>query len=438
MANVIIVGTQWGDEGKGKIVDIYAREADVVARFQGGNNAGHTLVVQGRQTILHLVPSGILHNHKTCILGNGMVVDPTILIREIDELREKDLFPPDTKLFISENAHLIMPYHRSLDGARETRQGAAKIGTTGKGIGPAYEDKIARTGIRFCDLLDSETFGELLRVNVEEKNFYLTNFYNDNPVEYNAIFNEYCAYADRLREYAANTSVIIDKAINNGCHILFEGAQGCHLDIDYGTYPFVTSSNTSAGSACCGSGIGPTRIDAVVGICKAYTTRVGEGPFVTELSGEMGERIQKAGAEFGATTGRKRRCGWIDMVLIRQSVRVSGITGIALTKLDVLTGIDKIQICVAYKTISGEFTEYVPSDIKLFEQCRPVYEEMDGWSEDISKAKTIGELPVNARRYISRLEELAGVKISLLSVGPGRDETIMLENPFDEFDSSER
>ena len=359
-----------------------------------------------------------------------MVIDPAVLIREIDELQEKNLFPPDTKLYISENAHIIMPYHRRLDGAREARKGAAKIGTTGRGIGPAYEDKITRTGIRLCDLLNRETFSEMLRRNVEEKNFYLTKFYNDKPVEYDAIFAEYTVYADRLREYAANTSLIIDRKIKKGEHVLFEGAQGCHLDIDYGTYPFVTSSNTSAGGACCGTGIGPTKIDAVVGICKAYTTRVGEGSFVTELTGEMGERIQKAGAEFGATTGRKRRCGWLDMVLIKESVRISGITSIALTKLDVLTGIDKIKICVAYKTNDGEFAEYVPPDTKLFEQCQPVYEEMDGWSEDIRRAKTMDDLPVNARKYIERLEELAGVKMSLVSVGPGRNETIMLANPF--------
>ncbi len=430
MAQVIIVGTQWGDEGKGKIVDLYAHEADVIARFQGGNNAGHTLVVEGRQTILHLVPSGILHNRKICILGNGMVIDPEVLLREIDELCEKNLFPPDTKLYISENAHIIMPYHRRLDVVRETKKGVAKIGTTGRGIGPAYEDKIARTGIRLCDLLDSETFGEMLRVNVEEKNFYLTQFYNDKPLEYDAIFDEYCGYADRLRQYAANTSLIIDQEIKKGRDILFEGAQGCHLDIDHGTYPFVTSSNTAAGSACCGAGIGPTRIDAVVGICKAYTTRVGEGPFVTELTGAVGKKIQKVGCEFGATTGRKRRCGWLDMVLVKQSVRVSGITGIALTKLDVLTGIDPIRICVGYKTDNEQFSESVPPDAKLLGQCRPVYEEMEGWSEDITGARAMNDLPANARRYIKRLEELAGVKMSLVSVGPGRDETIMLGSPF--------
>jgi len=353
------------------------------------------------------------------------------LLQEIDELHGQNLFPADTTLYISHNAHIIMPYHKSLDKAREARKGKTKIGTTGRGIGPAYEDKIVRTGIRLCDLLDSETFGEMLRTNVEEKNFYLTQFYNEEPVEYDAILDQYCGYADRLRQYAANTSLMIDQEIKKGRDILFEGAQGCHLDIDYGTYPFVTSSNTAAGSACCGSGVGPTKIDAVVGICKAYTTRVGEGPFVTELSGAIGEKIQTVGCEFGATTGRKRRCGWLDMVLVRQSVRVSGITGIALTKLDVLTGIDPIRICVGYKTDNEQFSEAVPPNTKVLGQCSPVYEEMEGWSEDITGAKTMDDLPVNARRYIKRLEELADVKMSLVSVGPGRDETIMLDNPFD-------
>jgi len=430
MAQAIVVGTQWGDEGKGKIVDLFAREADAIVRFQGGNNAGHTLVVEGRQTILHLVPSGILHDHKICILGNGMVIDPEVLLREIDELHERNLFPPDTRLYVSHNAHIIMPYHKSLDRAREMKRGRAKIGTTGRGIGPAYEDKIARTGIRVCDLLDGETFGEMLRANVEEKNFYLTQFHNDSPVEHAAIFDEYSGYAGRLRQYAADTSLILDREIKKGKDVLFEGAQGCHLDIDHGTYPFVTSSNTAAGSACCGAGIGPTRIDAVVGICKAYTTRVGEGPFITELTGDLGERLQQVGCEFGATTGRKRRCGWLDMVLVRQSVRVSGITGLALTKLDVLTGIDPIKVCVAYRTGSEEFSESVPPDTKVLGRCSPVYEEMEGWTEDISGAKTMDDLPSRAKRYIERLEELAGVPMYLVSVGPGREETILLESPF--------
>ena len=430
MATVIVVGTQWGDEGKGKIVDIYAQEADVIARFQGGNNAGHTLVVEGEQTILHLIPSGILHNYKTCILGNGMVINPKVLIQEIDELKGRHLLPPDTKLFISEYAHIIMPYHQRLDSARENRKGKSKIGTTGRGIGPAYEDKITRTGIRFCDLLDDDTFREKLDNNIEEKNFYLTEFCREEPVDGEAIYKEYLEYADRLREYAANTSIIIDREIKNGKNILFEGAQGCHLDIDHGTFPFVTSSNTVSGSACCGTGIGPTKVDAVVGICKAYTTRVGEGPFVTELTDETGERIQKVGKEFGATTGRRRRCGWLDMVLVKQSVRVSGITEIALTKLDVLTGIDKLKICVGYKTDHEEFTEHVPSNLKILEQCQPVYEEFDGWTEDITVFRNVEELPVAAKRYIQKLEELAEVSVTLISVGAGRDETIIQKSPF--------
>lgn len=430
MAQVIIVGTQWGDEGKGKIVDLYAREADVIARFQGGNNAGHTLVVEGRQTILHLVPSGILHDHKICILGNGMVIDPAVLLGEIDELKEQDLLPANTRLCISENAHIIMPYHRRLDGARETKKGSAKIGTTGRGIGPAYEDKVARTGIRMCDLLDGETFKAMLRANVEEKNCLLTQCYKDTAVEYDAIFDEYSGYADRLRGYVANTSLILEQEIRKGRDILFEGAQGCHLDIDHGTYPFVTSSNTAAGNACCGAGIGPTRIDAVIGICKAYTTRVGAGPFVTELTGEVGDRMQSVGCEFGATTGRKRRCGWIDMVLVRQAVRIAGITGIALTKLDVLTGIDPLRICVGYKIDDKIFSESVPPTAKALGECIPVYEEMPGWTEDIGGSKTMDDLPANARKYIMRLEGLAGVPVSLVSVGPGRSETIMLANPF--------
>lgn len=430
MANVVVVGTQWGDEGKGKIVDLYAEDADVIARFQGGNNAGHTLVVKGVQTILHLIPSGILHNNKICIVGNGVVVDPKVIIQEIDELKNRQLLPHDTKLFVSENAHIIMPYHRRLDIARESKKGGKKLGTTGRGIGPCYEDKVARIGIRLCDLLDDETFREKLKRNVEVKNFFLTEYFKEEPVDEEAIYNEYRKYADRLRQYVADTSMIINEEIEKGKNILFEGAQGCHLDIEHGTFPFVTSSSTVAGNACCGTGVGPTKIGSVVGICKAYTTRVGEGPFVTELTDDIGNRIQEVGKEFGATTGRKRRCGWLDMVLIRQSVRVSGITGIAITKLDVLTGIDKLKICIGYKTDGKEFTESIPSNLQTLAQCQPVYEEMDGWTEDISKARDIRELPTNARKYIERVEELAGVKAFLVSVGAGRNETIIVKNPF--------
>lgn len=427
---VIVVGTQWGDEGKGKIVDLYAESADVIARFQGGNNAGHTLVVKGEQTILHLIPSGILHNNKICIVGNGVVLDPKVIIEEIDNLKSRNLFPSSTKLFVSENVHIIMPYHRRLDIARESRKGGKKIGTTGRGIGPCYEDKVTRVGIRLCDLLDDKVFREKLKRNVEEKNFFLTEFFKEEPVDEQAIYDEYREYADRLRQYAANTSIILNREFKNGKDILFEGAQGNHLDVDYGTYPFVTSSNTVAGNACCGSGMGPTKISAVVGICKAYTTRVGGGPFITELTDDIGERIQKVGMEFGATTGRKRRCGWLDIVMVRQSARVSGITGIAITKLDVLTGIEKLKVCVGYKIDGKDFTESVPSNLQILSQCQPIYEEMEGWTEDITKARSIQELPTNARKYVEQVEKLTGVKVFVASVGAGREETIIVENPF--------
>jgi adenylosuccinate synthase len=432
MANVVVVGTQWGDEGKGKVVDIYAENADVIARFQGGNNAGHTLVVGGKQTILHLIPSGILHAGKLCIIGNGVVVDPPVLLEEMDTLKNRGLLPDSTRLLVSEKAHIIMPYHRRIDVARESHSVGKKIGTTGRGIGPAYEDKIARVGIRLCDLLDDEIFHEKLDRNVEEKNFYLTKLFSEEPVDGKAIYEEYRGYAERLRPYAADCSLVMQRQIDQGKRILFEGAQGTHLDIDHGTFPYVTSSSTVAANACCGTGVGPSSIHSVVGICKAYTTRVGEGPFLTELKDETGAKLQQVGQEFGATTGRKRRCGWLDMVLIRQSVRVSGITGIALTKLDVLTGIDKLKICIGYKTEKEEFTVSVPANLRDLSRCRPIYAEMDGWTEDIRGARRIADLPLNTRRYIERLEELSGVKLVLISVGPDRDETIILNNPFED------
>ncbi len=430
MANVVVVGTQWGDEGKGKIVDLYAQGADVIARFQGGNNAGHTLVVGGEQTILHLIPSGILHNHKTCIIGNGVVIDPKVLLEEIDALKKRNLFPSDTRLHVSEEAHVIMPYHRALDVAREQSKGDGKIGTTGRGIGPAYEDKVERVGIRICDLIDDEVFREKLAKNVEEKNFCLVKRYGQEPLDGKAVYDEYRVYAERIRPYVMNTSIILDHEIKKGKKVLFEGAQGSHLDVDHGTYPFVTSSNTVAGNACSGTGIGPTRIQSIVGICKAYTTRVGGGPFMTELKDEIGKRMQTIGCEVGATTGRKRRCGWLDMVMVRQSVRVSGISGLAITKLDVLAGIEKLRICVGYQLGGEEYTEAVPANIRVLSQCKPVYEELDGWTEDISKAKKLGELPANARKYLERLEALAGVPLYVVSVGPGREETMVLNNPF--------
>jgi len=430
MANVAVIGTQWGDEGKGKVVDLYAEQADVIARFQGGNNAGHTLVVGGRKTILHLIPSGILHENKICIIGNGVVVDPAVLLQEIEELHKGALFPPSTKLMVSERAHLIMPYHRSIDQAREAHNSGKKIGTTGRGIGPAYEDKVARTGIRVIDLYNEETLREKLRRALEEKNFLLKRLFGQKPLDENEIAAECFAFAVKLKPYVADTSLILEKAQRNGKKILFEGAQGSQLDVDFGTYPYVTSSNTAAGNASCGSGIGASAINKVVGICKAYTTRVGEGPFPTELHDEIGEHMQKVGQEFGATTGRKRRCGWLDMVLVRQAVRVSGINALAITKLDVLTGLDKIKICVGYKTASGEYTHAVPADMSILSQSRPVYEEFAGWKEDILHARKMTDLPLNAQKYLKRMGELAGTKIILVSVGSGREETISLQDPF--------
>lgn len=430
MANVAIIGTQWGDEGKGKVVDLYAQDADVIARFQGGNNAGHTIVIKGEQSIFHLIPSGILHDNKVCIIGNGVVVNPKVLLQEIDGLTARGVLPPNTKLYVSEKAHVIMPYHWRLDMARESHGLGKKIGTTGRGIGPTYEDKIARVGIRMCDLLDEQVFREKLAKNVEEKNFYLTKLFREEPLDSEAIYREYTVYADRLRPYVADTSIIIEDQIKRGKKILFEGAQGSHLDIDHGTYPYVTSSNTVSGNASCGTGVGPSAVGDVIGICKAYTTRVGEGPFLTELTDEIGDKLREVGHEYGATTGRKRRCGWLDLVLVRQSKRLSGITGIALTKLDVLTGIEKLKICVGYKTQQGKSTESVPSNPRMLAQCEPVYEVLDGWKENITKAKKIEELPYNTRRYIERLEELAGIQSVLVSVGAGREETIILKNPF--------
>ena len=431
MANVAVVGAQWGDEGKGKIVDLYTLKADVVARFQGGNNAGHTLVVKGKTTILHLIPSGILHDHKICIIGNGVVFDPKVFLQELKELNEGGLFPSSTKLYVSEKTHVIMPYHRSLDQAREARNTGKKIGTTGRGIGSAYEDKVARTGIRVGDLYEPGLLLEKVRHSLEEKNYLFKNFFGVAPLDPQAVADEYLAYAEKIRPYVADTSLILAGEIQKGKKILFEGAQGCHLDVDHGTYPYVTSSNTVSGNAACGSGVGPGAISKVVGICKAYTTRVGEGPFPTELKDAIGDHLQKIGQEFGATTGRKRRCGWLDMVLVRQAVRVSGISTLAITKLDVLTGLPKIKICVGYKTAGGECREAVPASLKRFSTCEPVYEEFDGWTENIASAQNISELPVNARKYIQRLKELSGAGIALVSVGAGRDETIQLENPFE-------
>ena len=378
MANVIIIGTQWGDEGKGKIVDLLAARADVVVRFQGGNNAGHTMVVDGEQFISHLVPSGILQG-KTCLIGNGVVVDPAVLIEEMDYLDGKGIDVGIDRIKVSERAHLIMPYHQAIDLARENQKGDKKIGTTGRGIGPTYEDKATRRGVRFIDLLEPETFAEKVRTLLDEKNFYLKNYFSAATLDAEDIIDTYRRYADRLAPHVTNVSITLDEAIKSGHQVLFEGAQGTHLDIDHGTYPFVTSSNTVAGNACCGSGIGPGAVTDVIGIVKAYTTRVGAGPFPCELFDATGACIQEKGVEFGATTGRKRRCGWLDTVIVRNAVRLNGLTGLAITKLDVLGGLDELKICTGYEYKGSRLKDF-PASLKVLAECTPLYETLPGWS----------------------------------------------------------
>ncbi|MDY7033455.1 MAG: adenylosuccinate synthase, partial [Thermodesulfobacteriota bacterium] len=398
MTNVIIVGTQWGDEGKGKIVDFLAEQADTIVRFQGGNNAGHTVVVKDEALVLHLLPSGILHPHKKCIIGNGVVIDPKELLEEIDLIKSKGYALDKDCLLISEAAHLIMPYHKQVDIAREKLKGGKKIGTTGRGIGPTYEDKVGRIGIRAIDLLDSDVLREKLESALKEKNFYLVNHLKEKSVDVEEIYAECIDFSAKMREYISDTSVILNQEMKEGKNILFEGAQGTLLDVDHGTYPFVTSSNTVAAQACIGSGIGPTKIDKVVGISKAYTTRVGEGPFPVELKDEQGESLRKWGSEYGATTGRPRRCGWFDAVVVNHAVRLNGIDSFVITKLDVLNHFDTIKICTAYK-YKGKVLNEVPLSLKMLDACEPIYEEMDGWSSEISGIKEYSDLPDNAKRY---------------------------------------
>jgi adenylosuccinate synthase len=429
MSNVVVVGTQWGDEGKGKVVDLLTSRADMVVRFQGGNNAGHTLVVNGKETICHLIPSGILHEGKKCLIGNGVVVDPEVLLEEINTLTEKGIHISPQRLSLSERAHLIMPYHKAIDLAREEAKGKHKLGTTGRGIGPCYEDKAGRTGIRAMDLMESETLEEKIRSNLKEKNFFLTQFLDAEPLEVRPIFDRYVSMAEVLRPYITDVSSEIDTAIRSGEKVLFEGAQGTHLDIDHGTYPFVTSSNPVSGAVCTGAGVGPDKLHHIIGIIKAYTTRVGAGPFPTELLDETGDYIQEKGAEFGATTGRRRRCGWLDLVMMRDSIRLNGLTSLSITKLDVLTGLETIKICVAYD-LQGKRIDHKPASLKKLDQCTPIYEEMPGWKEEISSARHIDQLPPEARGYLGRIEQITGVPFSIISVGPVREQTIELKNPF--------
>jgi len=429
MSNVVVVGTQWGDEGKGKVVDILASRADLIVRFQGGNNAGHTLVVNGEQTICHLIPSGILHKDKKCLIGNGVVVDPEVLLEEIRILTGKGISITAKRLSLSEKAHLIMPYHKALDLAREAAKGKEKIGTTGRGIGPCYEDKVGRRGIRAIDLLDPKALEVKIRSNLEEKKFFLSKFFGADILEFQPIYDNYLEMADKISPFISNVSLEIDEAVRKGGKILFEGAQGTHLDIDHGTYPFVTSSNPVSGAVCAGAGVGPDKLHHIMGIVKAYTTRVGAGPFPTELLDETGVYLQEKGAEFGSTTGRRRRCGWLDLVMLRDSIRYNGLTSICVTKLDVLTGLDKIRICVAYN-LNGKSIDHMPADLKTLAQCEPIFEEFPGWKEEISYAGNMDQLPRKTRDYLERIEEVSDVPLSIVSVGPRREQTIEMMDPF--------
>ncbi|MBU8656805.1 adenylosuccinate synthase [Bacillus pumilus] len=427
MSSVVVVGTQWGDEGKGKITDFLSENAEVIARYQGGNNAGHTIKFDGVTYKLHLIPSGIFYKEKTCVIGNGMVVDPKALVTELAYLHERNVSTDNLR--ISNRAHVILPYHLKLDEVEEERKGANKIGTTKKGIGPAYMDKAARIGIRVADLLDREVFEEKLARNLEEKNRLLEKMYEAEGFKIEDILEEYYEYGQQVKKYVVDTSVVLNDALDEGRRVLFEGAQGVMLDIDQGTYPFVTSSNPVAGGVTIGSGVGPTKIQHVVGVSKAYTTRVGDGPFPTELHDEIGDQIREVGREYGTTTGRPRRVGWFDSVVVRHARRVSGITDLSLNSIDVLTGIETLKICVAYK-LNGEITEEFPASLNELAKCEPVYEEMPGWTEDITGVKNLSELPENARHYLERISQLTGIPLSIFSVGPDRSQTNVVRSVY--------
>ena len=422
MPAIVLLGAQWGDEGKGKATDILGDRVDYVVRYQGGNNAGHTVVIGDQKYALHLLPSGILSPNVIPVIGNGVVIDPAVLLEEIKGLNERGI--DTSKLVISSNAHLITPYHRTIDKVSERFLGKAKIGTTGRGIGPAYADKISRIGIRVQDLFDQSILEKKIESALRDKNQVLTKVFNRKDMEVGEILEEYLGYAEILRPYMADTALLLNQALDKGKTVLLEGSQGTLLDVDHGTYPFVTSSNPTAGGACTGSGIGPTKIERVIGIVKAYTTRVGSGPFPTELENEDGEKLRTIGHEYGTTTGRNRRCGWYDAPIARFAVRINGLTDFFLTKLDVLTGWEKIPVCVAYE-IDGKRVEEVPSSQTDFHHAVPIYEYLPGWTEDISKARDISDLPKNARDYITFLEEISGAPMSAIGVGPGRDETIV-------------
>ncbi|MGT2930455.1 adenylosuccinate synthase [Streptococcus dentasini] len=425
MTSVVVVGTQWGDEGKGKITDFLSQDAEVIARYQGGDNAGHTIVIDGKKFKLHLIPSGIFFPEKLAVIGNGVVINPKSLVKELDYLHTEGVSTDNLR--ISDRAHIILPYHIKLDQLQEASKGDNKIGTTNKGIGPAYMDKAARVGIRIADLLDKDIFADRLKANLAEKNRLFEKMYECDPLQFEDIFQEYYDYGQIIKNYVTDTSVILNDALDSGKRVLFEGAQGVMLDIDQGTYPFVTSSNPVAGGVTIGSGVGPSKINKVVGVCKAYTSRVGDGPFPTELSDATGDRIREVGHEYGTTTGRPRRVGWFDSVVMRHSRRVSGITNLSLNSIDVLSGLETVKICVAYD-LDGQRINHYPASLEQLKRCQPIYEELPGWSEDITDCRSLDELPENARNYVRRIGELVGVRISTFSVGPDRDQTNILDS----------
>lgn len=425
MSTLVVIGIQWGDEGKGKIVDFLTKKAHTVVRFQGGNNAGHTIVIDGKKYILHIIPSGILHKEKKCIIGNGVVIDPTVLISEIDNLRKKG-FEINDNIFISKAAHLIMPYHIAIE--KEFEKGK-KIGTTGRGIGPAYTDKIARHGIRIIDLYYPEVFIKKINANLSTINFLLENLYKAQSLKAEEIFSQYMDYGEKLSKYVADTDIIINNEIEAGRNVLFEGAQGTLLDIDHGTYPFVTSSSTIAGGVCTGAGISPLKINKIIGVMKAYTTRVGEGPFPSEIKDDLGEFIRQTGGEYGATTGRPRRCGWLDMVALKHAVRLNGLTGLAITKLDILDGLEKIKICTGYNH-NGDILDEFPKEIQILENCIPIYAELEGWNEKTSGITDFDKLPENAKKYIKTIETTLKTEVQMISTGQGREDIIVLRELF--------
>jgi adenylosuccinate synthase len=424
MAVRIVIGTQWGDEGKGKYIDMLAEDSDIVVRFSGGNNAGHTIVANGHKYALHLIPSGILHKDKTCVIGNGVVVDPSVLIKEMDNLKAKGV--STERLLISDRAHLIMPYHREFDALQESARGSESIGTTKRGIGPAYADKAERCGIRMCDLIDRDVFARKVRVSLEIKNMIIEKVYGGKGFNADDIIDEYEGYAKRLRQHITDVNALLFESVESGKNILFEGAQATFLDLDFGTYPYVTSSNPISGGVCTGAGVAPLYIDEVYGVLKAYTSRVGAGPFPTEQENETGNKIRELGHEYGTTTGRPRRCGWLDTVMIRYAARINGLTGLAINHLDTIGKLDNIKLCRAYIKDGAE-TLHFPASLEELAKCKPVYEEFESWSEDISGIRDFKDLPSNAKKYMARIEQLTGVKVRFIGVGSSREQTIRVE-----------